>query len=126
MPKSRLAWSCWNYLTFSDGSQKANIDRVSLYVELSLSYAILSDIAIVLVRKFPLSRPLLFLTSTLTDGMNDLQHIPEEKYGPVLATLNPPPEIKIDERKVQGRWKYEHPVLDDKVFFTHYLTTLLF
>jgi hypothetical protein len=30
MPRSRLAWSCWNYLTFSESSHKANIDRVSL------------------------------------------------------------------------------------------------
>jgi hypothetical protein len=49
------------------------------------------------------------------DGMNSIQHIPENKYGPVLATLNPPPEVEIDESKVQGRWKYEHPVLDDQV-----------
>lgn len=38
MPKSRLAWSCWNYLTSSvmsvdkhgNGSLKANVDQVSL------------------------------------------------------------------------------------------------
>ncbi|KXN85415.1 hypothetical protein AN958_11354 [Leucoagaricus sp. SymC.cos] len=83
MPKSRMAWSCWNYLTYSDGHDKANIDRVSFLM-------------------------------VFIDGMNSLQHIPEDKYGPVLATLNPPPEIQIDECKVQGRWKYEHPVLGDK------------
>lgn len=36
MPKSRLAWSCWNYLSSSatddHGFRKANIDEVSLYV----------------------------------------------------------------------------------------------
>lgn len=34
MPKSRLAWSCWNYLTRSvvdeEGRLKANVDEVSL------------------------------------------------------------------------------------------------
>ncbi|KAF5348456.1 hypothetical protein D9756_009552 [Leucocoprinus leucothites] len=50
----------------------------------------------------------------LHNGMNDLQDIPEDIHGPVLATLNPPPEVQIDENKVQGRWRYEHPVLDDK------------
>jgi hypothetical protein len=47
--------------------------------------------------------------------MNDLQHIPEDKYGPVLATLNPPPHIQVDKSKMQGRWSYDHPVIDDKV-----------
>ncbi|KZT73872.1 FAD/NAD(P)-binding domain-containing protein [Daedalea quercina L-15889] len=34
MPKQRVAWSCWNYLTASEedevGQKKANVDRVSL------------------------------------------------------------------------------------------------
>jgi hypothetical protein len=45
--------------------------------------------------------------------MNDLQHIPESKYGPVLVTLNPP--FEANEDKVFGRWKYDHPVLDSNV-----------
>jgi hypothetical protein len=45
--------------------------------------------------------------------MNDLQHIPEDKYGPVLVTLNPPSEPRPD--LTLGRWKYDHPVLDAKV-----------
>jgi len=49
------------------------------------------------------------------DGMNILQHIPESIFGLVLATLNPPPEVQIDEQTVQGRWYYEHPILDEKV-----------
>lgn len=53
------------------------------------------------------------LTAFFPDGMNDLQHIPENKYGPVLVTLNPPYEPK--EGTVAGRWKYEHPVLDGEV-----------
>ncbi|KAJ7231860.1 FAD/NAD(P)-binding domain-containing protein [Mycena haematopus] len=79
MPRSRLAWSCWNYLTQSvidsDGRRKANSDQVSL-----------------------------------TYGMNDLQHIPEAKHGPVLVTLNPPFEPR--DGTVAGRYSYDHPVLD--------------
>ncbi|KAJ6585604.1 FAD/NAD(P)-binding domain-containing protein [Mycena capillaripes] len=79
MPRSRLAWSCWNYLTQSvldtQGHRKTNSDQVSL-----------------------------------TYGMNDLQHIPEAKYGPVLVTLNPPFEPRADT--VAGRYAYAHPVLD--------------
>ncbi|KAJ7490728.1 FAD/NAD(P)-binding domain-containing protein [Mycena latifolia] len=79
MPRSRLAWSCWNYLTKSvldsQGNRKANSDQVSL-----------------------------------TYGMNDLQHIPETKYGPVLVTLNPPFEPR--EGTFAGRFRYDHPVLD--------------
>ncbi|KIK08049.1 hypothetical protein K443DRAFT_608591 [Laccaria amethystina LaAM-08-1] len=85
MPRSRMAWSCWNYLTTTtedDGGiqgskRKRDIDRVSL-----------------------------------TYGMNDLQHISEELYGPVLVTLNPP--FEPDAAKVGGRWKYQHPVLNSK------------
>lgn len=49
----------------------------------------------------------------MTDYMNDLQHIPEETTGPVLVTLNPPFEPR--KELVQGRWAYEHPVLDSEV-----------
>uniref|UniRef100_A0A8H7XZA6 Amine oxidase domain-containing protein n=1 Tax=Psilocybe cubensis TaxID=181762 RepID=A0A8H7XZA6_PSICU len=47
-----------------------------------------------------------------SDGMNDLQHLPESKYGPILVTLNPP--FEPDKDKIAGRWKYDHPVLDTK------------
>ena len=34
MPKKRVAWSCWNYLTTSEvdenGQRRANINQVSL------------------------------------------------------------------------------------------------
>ncbi|KAG6854296.1 hypothetical protein C0991_008545 [Blastosporella zonata] len=43
-------------------------------------------------------------------GMNDLQHIPELTYGPVLVTLNAP--FEPYDHLVAGRWKYDHPVLD--------------
>ncbi|KAF6747874.1 amine oxidase [Ephemerocybe angulata] len=80
MPQSRMAWSCWNYLTTSinsTASGSSTVDRISL-----------------------------------TYGMNDLQHIPESKYGPVLVTLNPP--FHPSPEKTFGWWKYDHPVLDAK------------
>lgn len=123
MPKSRMAWSCWNYLTYEDKGGKANVDRVSLSVfhhftrHLLETHGFLEHVRTLSPSLLP-SLP--FPTSETNDpfdvdGMNSLQHIPEDEFGPVLATLNPPPEIEIDERLVQGRWKYEHPVLDDKV-----------
>ncbi len=42
--------------------------------------------------------------------MNALQHIPKDKYGPVLVTLNAP--FEPDASTVRGRWRYDHPVLD--------------
>lgn len=44
----------------------------------------------------------------LTYWMNLLQHIPEEKYGPVLVTMNPPhtPDAKL----IQGKFVYRHPL----------------
>ena len=48
--------------------------------------------------------------------MNDLQHIPETKYGPVLVTLNPP--FHPDPERTRGWWKYDHPVLDAKVRYS--------
>lgn len=47
----------------------------------------------------------------LTYWMNCLQHIPEDKFGTVLVTLNPltPP----DPRLVQGIWEYNHPLYNN-------------
>ncbi|KAI0647954.1 FAD/NAD(P)-binding domain-containing protein [Trametes meyenii] len=81
MPVSRLAWSCWNYLTTSvtdaAGRYLPNVNQVSL-----------------------------------TYWMNELQHLPTEKHGSVLVTLNPPfdpkPELEM------GRYKYDHPILSEE------------
>ncbi|OJT09895.1 hypothetical protein TRAPUB_13638 [Trametes pubescens] len=78
MPVSRLAWSCWNYLTQSvtdaAGRYLPNVNQVSL-----------------------------------TYWMNELQHLPAERHGSVLVTLNPPfdpaPELTM------GRYQYDHPIL---------------
>lgn len=47
------------------------------------------------------------------DSMNHLQHIPEERFGPVLVTLNPPYEPKPE--LVAGRWTYHHPIVSAEV-----------
>jgi hypothetical protein len=40
--------------------------------------------------------------------MNLLQHIPEDKFGTVLVTLNP---LNMpDPRSAQGIWEYSHPL----------------
>ncbi|KAL1760274.1 hypothetical protein FB107DRAFT_245825 [Schizophyllum commune] len=102
MPKSKLAWSCWNYLTTStvdaDGKRLPNEPRISLTCEYTGS-------------------------GFITDGMNDLQHISYAKQGPVLVTLNAPFEPAPD--KVVGRWKYEHPVLDAKAVRAQKLLKLI-
>lgn len=41
--------------------------------------------------------------------MNILQHLPEDKHGLVLVTLNPP--FEPDPAKVVGRFQYEHPMM---------------
>ncbi|KII86705.1 hypothetical protein PLICRDRAFT_113438 [Plicaturopsis crispa FD-325 SS-3] len=84
LPRRRIAWACWNYLSTSgvdaQGKHKANADTVALWAYWR------------------------------ADSMNILQHIPEKKYGHVLVTLNPPEQP--DEKTVVGRYRYEHPVLD--------------
>lgn len=40
--------------------------------------------------------------------MNLLQSIDEERYGPVLVTLNPP--RAPDASKTIGTWAYDHPL----------------
>ncbi|KAI9058484.1 FAD/NAD(P)-binding domain-containing protein [Trametes sanguinea] len=84
MPKSKLAWSCWNYLTKSvtdtSGRYLPNVNQVSLA-----------------------------LSGPFIHWMNELQHLPTSRHGPVLVTLNPPfdpkPELEF------GRYKYDHPIL---------------
>ncbi len=49
-----------------------------------------------------------------TDSMNLLQHISEEKFGPVLVTLNSPTPGPRED-KVVGRYQYEHPVISSSV-----------
>ncbi|KAH7885530.1 hypothetical protein F5I97DRAFT_1937701 [Phlebopus sp. FC_14] len=46
----------------------------------------------------------------LTYYLNELQHLPEEKYGPILVTLNPPQEPEPES--VIARFRYDHPVLN--------------
>ncbi|KAI0667621.1 FAD/NAD(P)-binding domain-containing protein [Trametes maxima] len=86
MPVSRIAWSCWNYLTTSvtdaAGRYLPNVNQVSLYAMQSIHW------------------------------MNELQHLSSEKHGSVLVTLNPPfdpkPELEM------GRYKYDHPIFSEE------------
>jgi predicted NAD/FAD-binding protein len=75
MPKRKVAWSAWNYITESP---------------------------------FPPMRSQTVSKVCLTYWMNLLQHIPENKFGPVLLTLNP---LNMpDPRLAQGIWEYSHPL----------------
>jgi predicted NAD/FAD-binding protein len=76
MPRRRVTWSSWNYITESPFPPSASTTNVSKVC--------------------------------LTYWMNLLQHIPENRFGDVLVTLNPlyPP----DPRLVQGIWEYSHPL----------------
>ena len=46
--------------------------------------------------------------------MNNLQHISENDFGPVLVTLNPlvPPRQHL----TRGTWEYTHPQVTTKVY----------
>ncbi|KAL1305135.1 hypothetical protein AAFC00_002060 [Neodothiora populina] len=45
---------------------------------------------------------------SLTYWMNLLQHLPEETYGPILVTMNPP--HAPDPSHTQGKYVYRHPL----------------
>lgn len=86
LPKRRVAWAAWNYLTLSNTAFSSrqgaplsklagsrNIDQVCL-----------------------------------TYNMNILQHIPTYLFGDVLVTLNP--LHRPDKDSIQGEYRYEHPL----------------
>lgn len=79
MPKRKVTWSAWNFITESPfpPTGTSNVSKICL-----------------------------------TYWMNLLQHIPQERYGPVLVTLNPlhPPATEL----TQGVWEYSHPLYDAK------------
>lgn len=84
MPKRRLAWTSWNYLTTSaDAAEDSPVASAEDIDQVCLTY-----------------------------WMNNLQHISEEEFGPVLCTLNPlfPPRPDT----VQGEYAYEHPAFTPK------------
>ncbi|KAL1741427.1 hypothetical protein HDZ31DRAFT_45464 [Schizophyllum fasciatum] len=104
MPKSKRAWSCWNYLASTRTTSEAEAQAAD-----------------------PPSR---------TYGMNELQHIPYDRYGPVLVTLNSPRDrgpaagavvgpFEPAAGTVVGRWTYEHPVLDAKAVRAQKLLPLI-
>ncbi|KAI5452649.1 hypothetical protein NCC49_000398 [Naganishia albida] len=79
MPIRRKAWSAWNVLTSSEKPSDSPSTAASDVNTVSLTY-----------------------------NMNALQHLSEERHGPVLVTLNPP--FPVDDDKVVGRYKYDHPM----------------
>ncbi|PPQ94348.1 hypothetical protein CVT25_000404 [Psilocybe cyanescens] len=129
MPRNKKAWSCWNYLSFtkavsadtrSDDRNGTSDSDENLYLQKEATLGE-SRVEINEVSLFMFSHPRLFTghvsnyvrqLADRIDGMNDLQHLPESRYGPILVTLNPP--FEPDEDKIAGRWKYDHPVLDTK------------
>lgn len=48
----------------------------------------------------------------LTYWMNNLQHISEDEFGPVLVTLNP--MFRPKEDSIQGEYNYSHPAFTPK------------
>lgn len=106
MPRSRMAWSCWNYLTFS----KVKLREGRQYSSETGSENSLHSHEEEIQREKSLNADVNQVS--LTYGMNDLQHLSEARYGPVFVTLNPP--FEPDPAKISGRWKYDHPVLDTK------------
>ncbi|KAH9993165.1 hypothetical protein BJV77DRAFT_1067314 [Russula vinacea] len=105
MPRSRLAWSCWNYITRTtvneQGMKKANDPQVSFIAPPNPTVQ----------------------SETETDWMNDLQRLPSQKHGDLFATLNPlfPPS----PTRVLGHYTYAHPVLSaDAVRAQHRLAQL--
>lgn len=50
---------------------------------------------------------------TLTYWMNLLQSLPEEKYGPILVTLNAPDQAAAPEKTV-AKFAYDHPIYTAK------------
>ncbi|KAK4688090.1 uncharacterized protein P7C73_g2028, partial [Tremellales sp. Uapishka_1] len=83
MPIRRRAYSAWNYLT-STSAPASKPKTTSSNVD----------------------------TVSLTYDMNILQHLPEEKHGLVLVTLNP--ITPVDESKVIGKWTYHHPMFSNQ------------
>jgi len=81
MPRTRSAWSCWNYISPPDHRTATATLKTPVCNEFSLTYC-----------------------------MNQLQHISEEIFGPVLVTLNPLPKPKAET--IIGKYNYQHPIID--------------
>ncbi|PPQ69909.1 hypothetical protein CVT24_003243 [Panaeolus cyanescens] len=101
MPRSRIAWSCWNYLAFT----KNNSDSKSTEGDDS------SEFEETLYPEDPTDKGKVLL-KPMTPVFSTVEVNQVSLYGPVLVTLNPP--FEPDPETVFGRWKYEHPVLDSQ------------
>jgi predicted NAD/FAD-binding protein len=117
MPKRRGAWTSWNYIT-ETGINSRNVDQVCLYGPFSLPLPLPPS-------TFPVVSPFSMTLTLMTDRtywMNNLQHISEKEFGPVLVTLNP--LVKPRDDITYGSWEYSHPQFTAKVSLLHELSDL--
>ena len=84
LPKRRLAWAAWNYLTLSNSPKAGEVPMSKIKGSRNIDQV------------------------CLTYNMNILQHIPTNVFGDVLVTLNP--LHRPVENSIQGEYKYEHPL----------------
>ncbi|TID24166.1 NADP-dependent alcohol dehydrogenase 6 [Venturia nashicola] len=84
LPRRKVAWSAWNYLTTSSPTKRRNSIKAAESPAGALQ------------------------TVALTYNMNILQHIPTSKFGNVLVTMNPPhaPRPSLTQAKIE----YSHPL----------------
>lgn len=101
----------------ADQATKAERDILSVF-EFNKNTAMLhSDVALMPIRKAAWTSWNFVTKSTeskqntdavcLTYWMNNLQHISEDEFGPVLVTLNP--LFRPEESTIQGEYDYSHP-----------------
>lgn len=89
MPQRKVAWSAWNYLTYTSEETDAHPSPEKATQTVMNTGGKVSDV-------------------TLTYSMNILQHLSYEKYGPVLVTLNP--QYPPSPSTIQGKYVYRHPL----------------
>ncbi|KAI5791661.1 hypothetical protein DFH27DRAFT_655078 [Peziza echinospora] len=87
MPKRRMAWAAWNYITLSDSTSSRSSSIPS------------SDLS-------PTNIPQVCLTY----NMNILQHLPPQLYGDILVTLNPLHRPSSDATSTYKTFNYSHPL----------------
>ncbi|KAK3060268.1 hypothetical protein LTS18_008925, partial [Coniosporium uncinatum] len=103
LPRRRVAWSAWNYLTTTSSHPRPNSSVNGDVVGLT------EDKTLVNGDGDGNDSPSGNLdTVSLTYNMNILQHIPTSKFGDVLVTMNPP--HRPDPAKTQAAFEYTHPL----------------
>ena len=103
MPRRRVTWSSWNYLTTSRAASSVATKKASMYNP----YARDDGTGNQPEDGNPNPSPDLDRVS-LTYNMNILQHIPTSLFGHVLVTMNPP--HAPSPSTIQGEYQYSHPL----------------